>query len=322
MLFHKLIEKIYKSKLFVRMDDTGLSHYFTHEDFPGLEKEPYSFQSSLGHTLAGQFYSYPGYEKDKLIVFDHGMGCGHLPYMTEIERLCRGGYRVFTYDHTGCMASEGGGIRGFAQSLHDLDDCLKALKRDANVPTDTLFVVGHSWGGFSALNIPALHPDIQKTVVLSGFVSVEKIIEQSLTGFLKWYRKDIIRLEGETNPDYVAYDGVTTLQNAKTRALLLYSDNDPLVHKTPHYDLLQEGLKDCPHVECILLEGKGHNPTYTKEAVAHLTQMVVARGKMKGKKTQEEKAAFRAQFDWKRMAEQDEAVWEHILEFLKEKAPK
>ena len=174
MIFHKTIEKVYKTTMFSRCDDTGLLHYFSHEDFRGMDATPYSFLSSLGHTLNGYFYSYIGYDPQRLVVFDHGFGGGHRSYMKEIQKLAKEGYLVFAYDHTGCMTSGGEGAGGLCQSLRDLDDCLKALKQDPAIAAKELYVVGHSWGGFSTLNIAKYHPDVKKIVVLAGFVSIEK----------------------------------------------------------------------------------------------------------------------------------------------------
>jgi len=240
--------------------------------------------------------------------------------MKEIEKLCSQGYRVFSYDHTGCMESGGNGANGFSQSLHDLDDCLKALKADKNINTTDISVLGHSWGGFSTLNISALHPDIKKVVVFSGFVSVEKMIEQNFSGLLKGYRKYILQLEKETNPDYVNYDGTKTLQNCDTKALLIYSDNDPLVQKNVHYDALYNALKDNNNVEFMLVTNKGHNPNYTTKAVGLLNELSERTKKeAKDLKTEEQKEAFRNSFDWDKITEQDDAVWEKVFGFLEKK---
>ena len=90
MLFEKKIIGFYKQKLFSRCDDMGLARYFTHKDFPGLQAEPFSFKDDAGgNTLRGNFYSYPNYREDRIVVFDHGMGGGHLSYMREIEMLAK-----------------------------------------------------------------------------------------------------------------------------------------------------------------------------------------------------------------------------------------
>ncbi len=283
MIFHKTIEKIYIAQMFARCDETGLVHYFSYKDFPGMNAEPYRFTSSLGHIMKGYFYSYKGADTSRLIIFEHGFGGGHRSYMKEIEKLCSAGYLVFTYDHTGCMESGGIGARGFSQSLHDLDDCIKALKADEKVNTSDITVIGHSWGGFSTLNIAALHHDVKKIVVFSGFVSVEKIVEQNFAGILKGYRKHIMQLEAESNPDYIGYDATKTLQNSNTKALLIYSDNDHLVHKTVHYDALYNALNGKKNVELMLVSGKGHNPNYTYDAVACLRELA-SKTKKKAKK--------------------------------------
>ena len=174
-MLQKFVEKMYRGRVYTRADDNGCVFYFSKEDFPGLKGEEFVFSSSLGHRLAGSFYYYEGFDEERLIMFEHGMGSGHRGYMTEIERLCRGGYRVFSYDHTGCMRSGGETTNGFAQSLRDLDDAVKALKADERYKNLRLSVVGHSWGGFSALNSTAIHPGIEKVVAMSGFVSVAGI---------------------------------------------------------------------------------------------------------------------------------------------------
>ncbi len=318
MIFHKAIEKAYKAQMFRRYDDTGTVKYFTHADFEGLHATPYAFRSSLGHTLHGNFYFYEGYDPSRLVIFEHGFGGGHLSYMKEIEMLCRAGFLVLGYDHTGCMTSEGAGTRGFSQFLRDLDDLLTTLEKDAAIDTTDISVVGHSTGGYAAMNISALHTDVKRVVVLSGFVSVEKMIEQTFSGILSGYRNHIFKVEHDANPGYAGYDGITTLLWSKVKALLIYSDNDPFVKKEIHYDALYEALHDKPHAKLVLEHGKGHNPNYTVEAVRELEVLGKAIKRAGKHKTKESIAAFRDSFDWEKMTAQDPAVWEMILAFLKD----
>ena len=316
MIFHKTIEKVYKTAMFSRCDDTGLLHYFSHEDFRGMEAMPYSFSSSLGHTLNGYFYSYIGYDPKRLVVFDHGFGGGHRSYMKEIEKLAKEGYLVFAYDHTGCMTSGGEGAGGLCQSLRDLDDCLKALKRDCHIASKELYVVGHSWGGFSTLNIAKYHPDVKKIVVFAGFASVEKMLEQNFPGMLQGYQPYIYALEKQANADYVTANAVETLKNSQVQALLIYDEKDGLVQKAFHYDVLYDGLHENDRISFMLTKGKGHNPNYTAAAVAHLGALTKQLKKAKKLKTPQQKQAFRDKFDWNAMTEQDHELWEKIFLFL------
>lgn len=317
MIFEKQVVNAFKGMMHTRCDDTETVYYFTPDHFPGLKATEYSFKASAGHTLCGWLYEYENAIPDRLIVFDHGFGGGHLAYMKEIEKLCKHGYKVFAYDHTGCMKSGGATPGGLAQSLCDLNDCISVLKADANFEGCDISVMGHSWGAFSTLNITALHPEISHIVAMSGFVSVEEMINTFFSGLLKGYRKAILALETESNPRFVKYNAVETLKNSDTKALLIYSENDQMCRRR-HYDILKAGLEDRENVSFLFVKNKGHNPNYTEEAVQLLDEFSKARAKLARKKnvTKEEKAQFVASFDWDAMTVQDEAVWQRIFEHL------
>ena len=171
------IENIYKSVLFRRHDPDESIFYFSHSDYDGLEAKEFSFISKRGHLLKGNFYSYPDCKPDCLIVFEHGMGNGHNSYFGEIELLCKNGYLVYSYDHTGCNKSEGEHIHGLSGSLSDLDDCINALV-SKGYTEEQISVIGHSWGGFSSLNILKHHPNLHSVVAMSGFISIPVMHQQ------------------------------------------------------------------------------------------------------------------------------------------------
>ena len=319
MIFEKQIVNIYKGMAYTRCDDNGTAFYFTAKDFEGLKCEAYPFTSSKGHILSGYIYSYENPIENRIVVFDHGFGSGHTAYMKEIELLCRHGYLVFAYDHTGCMESDGETPNGMAQSLCDLNDCISTLKSDKRFENYDFSVVGHSWGGFSTLNISALHPDISHIVVFSGFVQVEMLVNAYFGGILKPYRKPIMELEKSSNPEFIKDNAIETLKESKAKALLIYSDDDKLCSKAVHYDALKNALEGRENISFILEHSKGHNPNYTVDAVAHLGEFIAARTKLlKQKKplTYEQKKAFISSFDWNRMTAQDELVWNKIFEHL------
>ena len=312
MLFYNSVKNMYHNIIFKRCDDEGLAYYFSAKDFSGLNSEPFSFKGNNGQVLKGKFYYYDNPCESRIIVFDHGMGGGHLSYMKEIEMLARNGYKVFSYDHTGCMESEGASCVGFSQSLSDLDCCLKALKADAKYKNKIFSVVGHSWGGFSTLNISAFHPDLSHIVVLSGFASVDIIA--SKFGSLKKY---ILEIEKEGNPAYASCNAVDSLKKTDAKTLLIYSDNDKMVNKEMNFDYLVSSLKDRKNTEFILEKNKDHNPNYTSDAVKYLAEYLGALNAQKKKlKTPEQKKAFVDSFDWDRMTKQDETVWQKIFEHL------
>lgn len=319
MIFEKKIVGIYNEQFLTRCDDKGLAHYFSHADFPGLRQQPFDFKSSLGHDMKGWFYCYDEIIPGRLVVFDHGFGGGHRSYMKEIEMLARHGYLVYTYDHTGCMLSGGDSPRGLSQSLRDLNDCLNALQATPGFRDLKISVMGHSWGGFACMNIAALHPEVSHIVALSGFVSVEEMIAQFFSGILKGYRKPVLKIEQENNPDFVKYNAARTLADTAAKVLLIYSSNDKLVIREIHHGILSRALEGKADTRILLEENKGHNPNYTADAVAYLAEYTAdMTRRLKDKKlgTEAEKKAFREKWDWNRMTQQDEKVWAEIFRTL------
>ena len=319
MIFEKKVVGFYTAQFFNRCDDKGLAHYFSHADFPGLRQQPFDFKSSLGHDMKGWFYCYDEIIPGRLVIFEHGFGGGHRSYMKEIEMLCRRGFLVYTYDHTGCMESGGDSPRGLSQSLRDLNDAINALQATPGFRDLKISVMGHSWGGFSAMNIAALHPEVTHIVALSGFVSVEEMVGQFFSGILRGYRKAVLKLEQESNPDFVTYNAARTLADCAAKVLLIYSSNDKLVIREIHHGILTKALEGKADTRILLEENKGHNPNYTADAVAYLAQYTAdMTGKLKDGKlnTEEEKKAFRDSWDWDRMTKQDGKVWAEIFRAL------
>ena len=312
------IESSYRATLFSRHDADGSIFYFSAEDFPGLNKEPYSFVTRAGHRLSGCFYSYDGAVDGRLVVFDHGMGTGHRAYMREIELLARHGYLVFSYDHTGCTESEGEGTRGFAGSLADLDSALFAIKSASRFENSKISVIGHSWGGFSTLNIAARHHDVAHVIALSGFTSVKKMQADIIPPFLFPLRRMLYKIEERANPDYVTYEAEESLAETSAKVLIIHSADDKTV-KISHFKRLARKLSGKENVRFLLVHGKNHNPNYTREAVESLGKFFAelktkqSRGELD---TPEAKAEFIASYDWWRMTEQDGEVWAEIFKTL------
>ncbi len=322
MILNDSIRGIYRSQAFGRKDNPMKIFHFGPEDYPGLQVHPYVFSSRQGQVLQGYFYHYENPIADRLLVFDHGMGNGHRAYMREIERLAKAGFLVFAYDHTGCMESGGDGTNGLAQSLSDLDACISVLKYLDALKDRRICVMGHSWGGFSTMNICALHPEITHIVAMSGFVSVEQMINQKFTGLLKRFRKTVLELEHETNPNYAGYHAIDSLEATNARVLLIYSDNDTMIKKRMHYDKLVDALSYKDNIRFLLVHGRGHNATYTHDAVKYKNTFFAQLEKRQKKdslRTDAQKLAFMGQFDWNRMTQQDDTVWDTILETLEVK---
>ena len=319
MIFEKFILKVYTDTLIQRHDEDGTIFYFSREDFPGLESEAFSFTGNKEQKMHGEIYYRDVMRTDRIIIFEHGMGCGHVAYMREIDLITKNGYTVVTYDHTGTRLSEGENIGGFSQSLCDLEHCVKAIRADERLKNSTLSVIGHSWGGFSAMNSPAVCPEITHAVAFAGFISPKDIQEQVFSGLLKFYRKSVLNLETTAFPKHSAICAVDTLKNADTKALIIHSKDDSTVSYDKHFIKLKNALNGVDRVKFIGVDGKNHNPNYTKDAVNY-KDAFASELKKKLKKNElqsdEAKKTFKNSFDWWRMTEQDADLWNKVFEFL------
>ncbi len=316
----KKVKKFFTSVVYARSEESPAVFLFSHKDFDGLNQRSFSVVSSLGHTLKGYFYYYDNPIKSKLVVFEHGMFGGHRSYMREIELLCKEGYLVYAYDHTGCMESGGEGTGGFSQSLRDSNEVISALKRQRELEDFEIYVMGHSWGGFATLNVPRFHPDIKKIVAISGFLSPKVIIYQHLGGLLRVFAGRIYKDEVKLNPDYMEISALDTLASTNTMALIIHSPNDHMVNYKRNFIRLKKALKGKNNIEFLTVEGARHNPTYTLKAVKEkelFFKKLKKASKKKQLSTREDAEAFRDQFDWYGMTDQNTEVWDKIFAFLK-----
>ncbi len=317
MLFKK-INEAYRSVVDTRKDALGDVYYYSYKDFDGLRFEPYEFLSKEGTILRGGFYSYEGYNEDELVVFDHGLGAGHTAYMKEIEYIARAGFRVFSYDHTGCMTSGGEGTMGFAHSLCDLDACLKALKAEPSLSDVTYSVVGHSWGGFSTMNILKYHPDIKSVVAISGFIAVDAIHKDTIRGFLTPLRGHFKRFERKISGEYADADARDSLTRAPANILIIHSKDDPIVSSKNNAEALMRALGGRENIRFIITDKKQHNPNYTEDALLHKYEFDAALKKhRKAHHSDDENAAFVKGFEWDKITEQDSAIMDEVVKTLK-----
>lgn len=319
MIGERKILEIYKNRIIRRNDDPGMIFYYSYRDFEGLQAEPMSFAGAGGQTLRGAFYYYDEKSRERVVIFEHGLGGGHRCYMKEIEMLARHGYTVFAYDHTGCMDSEGQDIGGFAQSISDLDCCIRFLRGLSGYEKADISVIGHSWGGLSTLNIAALHPDVTHLVAISAPISVQAMIKQFFYGPLSLYAPAIMRFETERNPDYAALDAVSALTDTPVKLLAIHSEDDPAVSCRKHFKALQKALAGRQGTEFLLVKGKAHNPNYTLDAVMYKDKFfktLTEKLKKDEFSTEESKQAFKNSYDFDRMTAQDATVWKRIFDFL------
>ncbi|MBQ5951605.1 MAG: alpha/beta hydrolase [Lachnospiraceae bacterium] len=305
-----LVTGIYQKNFLHRYDKDGAIPYYAPEDFPGLSCGRGSFQNTAGVKICYFIYSYADCAPDKLVLFCPGMGPGHTAYLAEIETLCRAGYRVLTLDYTGCGESGGDRLSSVNAPTRDALELLELLK-----PREEILPVGHSLGGYTALNLAHLRSDVTRAVILSGFVS----IADEMMGFVKLrvLADRIQRYEKKLDPRLGALDNRAYLASTKDRLLWVHSKDDPMVNF--QYNAGQVQKIGNPYVRVIAVDGKKHNPQYSAEALRTMNAWMGEYGRRIREKQLPTLEARRAYFDDKpigRMTAQDPAVYDEILRLI------
>ena len=302
----------YRKQLLRRYDKDGYTPYLSAADFPGLTVDAGTFVNSVGATVAYFRYRYENYDPAKLVVFCHGLGPGHTAYIAEIEYLCRNGLQVLTLDYTGCDRSGGDGMLSVNRPTRDVLELLDFVK-----PTEEMSVVGHSLGGYTALNVIRMTDAIRRGVILSGFLESRKMLGQFIKNRL--VNALVERAERKTDREIACADNAKYLKTTTDRLLFIASRDDPMVPYSIGAGLAQTLGND--NLSFLTVDGRKHNPNYTPEALAFMQESfgtfnrLVAEGKLQ---TLEEKRAFFADRPAAKMTVQDDAVMGEVVRFIKE----
>ena len=337
MLLSKYIRKKFDEVL-GRYEGNELDYYFSPKDFPDIKVKNFDVVSDYKGvmktnvnnkemeikidkkaTLKGNFYYYGELRTDEIIIFDHGIGAGHLAYFKEIELLARHGYTVYSYDHTGCVSSEGDGITSFSQGVHDLDNVINAIKNTDQFKDTTFKLVGHSWGGYSAMNVVVFQPKVTHVVSLAGFLSARALCSQYIPSFVQRYVKEVMDDERMKNPKYADLDAQYSLKESTAKLMYLQSKDDDMVKYNYAMEPLKSALGERKDTYFLSFENRRHDPYLTDRAVALDVERTEKQKKLKkaGKlSTEAEKNEFKNSYDPNALNELDPVVWEKIFEFL------
>ena len=320
MLFSKIIKKKFDAVL-GRYEEDPAMFFYSVTDFKGLNRTAMNITADHQIELQGAFYYYHEIDPDKLVVFDHGIGSGHRAYLKEINMLAREGYTVYSYDHTGCADTGGKGIMGFAQGVNDLDHVLTVLKQDERFKGKNIRLAGHSWGGYSCMNVAQFHPEVTHVVSLAGFLSAKALVEQYLPSFVMKYSGEVMDREREINPRYADLDATESLLKTKAKVFHIQSTDDEMVKYDLCYRPLEKALKNRDNTVLVTLENHGHEPQLSEEAAHAVEAMSKQLKKLNSRNklnTEAERENFRKSYDWDRLSEQDERTWNMVFDFLRD----
>lgn len=301
----------YRKNFLQRFDKDAAIPYFSPADFPGLVCEQNSFRNTAGVEIRYFTYRYEEFDPNKLVLFCPGIGPGHTAYLAEIETICRAGYRVLTLDYTGCGESGGEKLPSIHAPTRDAMELLNQLR-----PPEEVIPVGHSLGGYTALNVAHLSPTVKRAVILSGFLS----ISDEMMGFVKFrlLADCVKRFEQKLDPLYGSPNNRSYLATTTDRILWIHSTDDPMVNYKYNAGRLLK-LKNS-NVRLITVEQKKHNPQYAPEALQTMNSWIGEYNRLVQEKqldTVEKQKAYFADKPIERMTKQDPAIWDEILRFIR-----
>ena len=305
------ISKTYTKKFVCRYDKEVGVPYHAYSDFKGLKQEAFTFNNSKGTEIHCFYYYYNDYRTDKIVLFCHGMGPGHVSYLSDIDALARRGYKVLTLDYTGCGESKGEYLGSLNRPTRDVMDLLDYLKLDTEV-----VLMGHSLGGFTALKVASLHKEIAKVVALAPIVLTRPMIYNASKS--KFITHFILKYERKVEKQYDSIDLPKYLATTKDDILFIQSVDDPMVPYETSLKVAEE--TNNPHIQTIKMENRKHNPNYTEAAIKYMNEVFGGYTRLtKYKKIQsdEERIAYFKDVSLDKLTEQDEELFDKIANFIK-----
>lgn len=296
-----------------RCDKNPLIKYFTPEEF-SIHSEPVTIKSD-GDVLCGLKYT-PDQGSDiakGLIIFCHGMGPGHCAYTTEIAYFCQKGFLVLAIDNLGCNLSSGKRMKGMYEGVKS---CIAAIDYARSFYQGKIYIVGHSWGAYSALCASAIRK-VDGVIALSSPTNPSSVLTTISSFFLPkiiaYFMKPFFYIIG-----FFLYGSKGNLDASKcasmsnTPILLIHGDKDSMVPISMSAFQRSEG----PKIRKFLAKGKCHNPYNTEKAEQCLHQLQ-AKLQLPPKKQIECKEYFQ-NFNYKAATEEDLNVMNIILDFIEQ----
>ncbi len=288
--------------------------YFGAEEF-GLNVRRLNASFDRTPLYAAVFTDRPESECSRVVLFCHGIGAGHAPYMTEIAKLASFGYAVVAYDSIGCGASQGKNARGFYAHVQCATAACIAIKGDVLLNGKPLTVVGHSWGAYAALCLPRIVA-VQSVVALSGFNTPAKIMAESsapvmggmLAGLCRpmWYIINFFIFGARGNSN-----AAKCIQKAKTPAFIAYGSRDKTVSSRNTPATCARG----EYIRTVIYPEKGHNVYNTARAQKLVDELNAALSSSRFPTPKAKKSYFE-KFDFKAATEEDGDVMCEIKFFI------
>lgn len=283
-----------------------LVNYYTNEEY-NIDRKDISVKTKKG-TLRGYVYNENGIIKDKIIILAHGLMSNVDAYNQEICYFAKNGYTVVALNNLGVENSDRKSMLGFSQGLYSLDHVCKYVKEEYK--DRKIIVIGHSWGGFAASNIPYYHEDIESIILLAPFISIKNLVQGRVGKSLYFIIPFLILADYFRVGRYSFRNALKSLKNYKGKIILLASKDDKVIN----FDTNSKVLIDNFDVKKIITTDRNHNPDYTKEAIYKQEQYAL---KLSKATTLESKNRVKKNTNYHELGELDLSILNQVLNYIK-----
>lgn len=303
----------YKKNFGNRFVINPLITYYEVEEFECVKKKASFKIDDL--TLNGYFVTPKNniYDKSVIIVFCHGMWSSKEAYYQEVGYVSKAGFEVFTFDYIGTHESEGKSIGGLASGLKSVDYAIKYV-HDL-YPSKDIYVMGHSWGGFTSINSVKYNPYVKKICSMSPFININKAMVSFAPHPFKFLAYNSQIFESFKYGKYAFADSIKTLKDYDGKVLILHSTDDHMIKYKDSTKILEKKFKDYKNINFIVVDKRGHNPDYSKTAVKKLKEFVNKLSSL----NKEEQILLMQKTNFNDLGRLDKDIMKQIIEFFKEK---
>ena len=302
-----IVLNIYNKKFNKRFTPLNIDSY-TKEEF-NLKTKRIEINHK-GKYIRGYLYFYGNYDKNKIIVFAHGMDSSKESYIQEIQYLAKSGYLVLGFDYFGTNESDGV-LKGFSNSLYSLDIVINYIKNDDELKNMEIYVIGHSWGGYATLNITKFHNDIKKIIALAPAISFNMMLKDDKLKMNLLLRLIVLLIEKIKFGKYYINNTIKNIDKYNGKIMVIQSEDDPIVSFNSSLNYIKNNTKK--ESEYGVVNDRCHNPDYKIEAVKKLMKFYDDFSKCK----KEELNDLFAKCDFRAMGELDSMIMNYIINFIK-----
>lgn len=220
-----------------------------------------------------------------VIVFSHGFGgSGFIAYMDLLKYFVEQDYCVIAYNAHGHGFDRKTETIGLPMGIADLDFVLDEVlaQEDSLFISDPrmkykdipVYLIGHSWGGYSVANVIATHPSIAGVCILSGFddskdmlfhtaSQVNRVLAYIWTPVLNFYEN--IRVGNATWFSWTDSSAMEAFRETTMPVVVVHGTQDTVVPMQYGLKLWERMYRGDDRFTFMEYSDRGHNDIFLKD---------------------------------------------------------